>query len=70
MNILHKRLKFRFVATNELCLCSSVVRFGNIPIIHCYSKWESVEGKILGEHLHNQIQMGCQSILKLTLHKP
>jgi hypothetical protein len=45
--------------------------FDSIPNIHCYSKWESVEGKkLLGEYPNNQIQMGCQSILKLTLHKP
>jgi hypothetical protein len=37
-----------------------VVGFGSIPNIHCYSKWESVEGKeLLREHFENQIKMGC-----------
>jgi hypothetical protein len=61
----------RFVATNELCFCSSVARFGNIPSIHCYNKWESVEGVIffLRWTSWQPNPNGCQSILKPTLHK-
>jgi hypothetical protein len=48
-----------------------MVGFDNIPNIHCYSKWESVESKkLLGNYPNNQIQMVCQFIPKLILHKP
>jgi hypothetical protein len=48
-----------------------VAGFANIPNIHCCSKWESVKGKeLLGKHLDNQIQMGCQYVFKIILLQP
>ncbi len=68
MNILYKRLRFRKLL---LQMNYAFTRFSNILNIHYCSKCESVKGKkLLGKHLDNQIQMGCQYVPKITLLQP